>query len=68
MTFYRQCHLSKGTTKEVVWIPEKFAKTGKYLLIKDSDGWRVDAAYGRRSEDYLLAQERYHLNAFPSLL
>ncbi len=68
MTFYRQCQLSKGTTKEVAWIRERFAKVGKYLRIKDSDGWHVDAAYGRRTEEYLLAHERDHLSAFPSLL
>lgn len=36
-----QCKLKKGDVYTVVWIPEKYAKVGKYLKLKDDDGWEV---------------------------
>ena len=37
----RQCKLKKGNTYQTSWIPDKFAKVGKYIKLKDDDGWEV---------------------------
>ena len=39
--YHCQCKLKKGDTYQVSWIPEKYAKVGKYLKLKDDDGWEV---------------------------
>ena len=57
---HRQCKLKKGDTYQVTWIPEKYAKIGKYLQLKDDDGWQVVEIYSKkdskevpkRSDDY----------------
>lgn len=40
-----QCTLKNGTMYTVSWIPEKFAKVGKFVKLKDleewQDGWEV---------------------------
>lgn len=36
--FYRQCKLKNGKLEHVSWVPEKFAKIGKFISIKDSKG------------------------------
>ena len=28
-------------TEGYSWLPEKFAKVGKYVKLKDDDGWKV---------------------------
>jgi hypothetical protein len=43
---YRQCQLIKKSIKyghvlTCSWIPEKFAKRGKIVKLKDDDGWEV---------------------------
>lgn len=58
MIYYRQCKLKKGDTISVAWIPEKFAKRGKWLKIKDEDGWQVIDIYGRAREDYVLTHSQ----------
>jgi hypothetical protein len=50
---------------QVVWIPEKFAKVGQILKIKDEndewvDGWKVEEAYQTMDEEYVRMQERVH--------
>ena len=45
-TNYKQCHLQKGETHHMAWIPEKFAIIGKFIKIKKDDdtwddGWEV---------------------------
>lgn len=55
-----QCKLKRGDTYQVSWIPEKYAKVGKYLKLKDDDGWEViivgskkdSKEVQRRSVDY----------------
>jgi len=43
MNYHRQCVLSHkigdGEEVKVAWIPEKFAVKGKYLELKEDDGW-----------------------------
>lgn len=58
MRRYRQCELRRGTTREVVWIPENFGKIGKIVRVGDDDGWTVSDVGAVRTEDYLLAHER----------
>lgn len=63
MTYYRQCTLTMKdgpmTAVQVAWIPEEFATVGKYLKIKEQDGWRVEEVGShRQSEDYIQDHER----------
>lgn len=44
-----QCHLQKGITHHMAWIPEQFANVGKFIKIKNEDdswedGWEVKYA------------------------
>lgn len=45
-TYYKQCHLEKKTkesiSSQVAWIPEKFAKAGNVIKIKNDDNTWVD--------------------------
>ena len=47
---YRQCKLKKGNTETTSWIPEKFAKKGKFLKLKDDNGWEVISVGGMMDE------------------
>lgn len=40
-TRYKQCALQKGASHSMAWIPEQFAVKGKFLKIKEEDGWQV---------------------------
>lgn len=63
MTYYKQCTLTKGTTSEVVFIPEVFAVLNKYLKIGEDDGWKVTTVGAMRvAEDYLTLKGREYLN------
>jgi hypothetical protein len=37
----RQCILKRNNTFQTAWIPNKFARIGKYLEILDQNGWQV---------------------------
>lgn len=54
MKYFRQCELKKQRKKTISWIPEKYAKIGKFLKLKNDDvwedGWVVNAVYNRKSE------------------
>ena len=54
---YCQCELMKENTRQVSWIPEKFAKLGKILKLKENgewiDGWKVISVGTARDEDKL---------------
>lgn len=62
---YRQCIMTKSSGQSILqvtsWIPEQFAKIGKYLKLKDDDGWKVisvgsvvydEQTVNERSQDY----------------
>lgn len=55
---YCQCELKKGDAKEIVWIPEKYAKKGKWLKIANDNGWEVIETGSPLSEDYVFGHER----------
>lgn len=60
--FFKQVTLTKGATSEVAWIPEEFAKVGKFLRIEDDNGWQVEKVGSRRmSGVYLAEHEREYL-------
>ena len=40
--FYRQCRLKRDNTETVSWIPEKYAKVGSILKLKNNNGDWVD--------------------------
>jgi hypothetical protein len=55
-TNHKQCKLQKGITFQMSWIPEKFAKVGKFVKLKDDDGWEVVEVYA--TMDSKKVQER----------
>ena len=52
MTHFRQCKLHRGAQRTVSWLPERFARQGRYLKLKTDgewqDGWRVMAVGSQR--------------------
>ena len=64
MTYYKQCELSCGNTKQIAWIPEKFAIVDKLLILgkrtpDNTDRWTVSlVADIQLSESYLVEHER----------
>ena len=63
MSYYRQCTLTRGTTTQIAWIPEQFAKKDKYLRIGDENGWQVvEFGSHRLSGQYLMEHEREYMN------
>jgi hypothetical protein len=62
MDYYKQCTMKKGLGVQTAWIPEEFAKVGKYLRIEDDNGWEViSAGTHRMSGQYLVDHEREYL-------
>jgi hypothetical protein len=64
---YYQCLLCKNIDKETImvigWIPEKYAKLGKFLRIKDDDdlwnnGWTVKEVYNSQDAEFVFSHER----------
>jgi len=57
---YFQCKFKKGNCEQTSWIPEKYAKKGKFLKLKDDNGWEVidvssameEAQVKERSQDH----------------
>jgi hypothetical protein len=45
--YHRQVRLKKNNTICQAWIPEKFAKKGKVIKLKNEDGWIVTDVYFR---------------------
>jgi len=43
---HRQCKLQKGISFTYSWIPEKFAKVGNCVKLKDDNGWQVVNVFG----------------------
>lgn len=45
MAKFKQCVLKKGNVQTTSWIPDKYAKQGKYVKLKENgkwdDGWKV---------------------------
>ena len=52
---YKQCTLRRGTVQQVAWIPSKFAVVGKFLRVRDENGWQVTEVGGELDEKYVLA-------------
>ena len=40
-TLYKQCRLKRGSQYDTAYIPTRFAIKGKFLKLKDVDGWEV---------------------------
>ncbi|KMO34867.1 hypothetical protein VQ02_18260 [Methylobacterium variabile] len=65
-THYVQCELSRHrlvhVTKQVTWLPERFARVGGYVKLKEEggwqDGWRVTAAYPEARLSHEVLMER----------
>lgn len=58
--FHIQCLLRKNSRLQTAWIPEKYARVGKFLTLKESPGWEVIKKYSKmkstevkeRSQDF----------------
>lgn len=48
----QQCKLRRKNTTKVVWIPQKYAVKGKFLRLKEVDGWEVMETFSRFSSSY----------------
>ncbi len=59
---YKHCLMLRGTTYQMAWIPEKFATVGKYVKLKDQDGWKIEQAYTSAPEDYVLSHRDDHMH------
>lgn len=57
---YAQCRLRRGNTETVAWIPSIFAKCGKYVRIKDVNGWRVISVGKYLNQDVLFPMSNEH--------
>lgn len=68
MEWYRQCALEKPTTKgnmvQISWIPDKFAKIGKFLKLLENgvweNGWMVASVGGRQTRDERVDRRKDH--------
>ena len=64
MIYYTQCKMEKKKQGCIItqtsWIPSKFAKMGKYLRLKDEDGWQVVGVYTSLSMKDVKNAERNH--------
>ena len=38
---HTQCTLKKGSTFQIAWIPNRHAVMGKYLKLREDNGWEV---------------------------
>lgn len=65
---YRQCEMQRRSHVQVAWIPAKFAAVGKFVRLRDSDGWQVTRVGATASDGYVREHERDHRTAFASLL
>ena len=57
MKFY-QCKLRKGSIEDISWIPEKYAEKGKFLRIKDDNGWEVIEVFSFMDEKELIPRSQ----------
>jgi len=69
--YYYQCRMKKKISNDsykiyVAWIPEKYAKEGKWIKIKQEDGtwedhWQVVIVGGKKEAKYVEDKERDYL-------
>jgi hypothetical protein len=56
---YIQCELRRGDELRVAWLPEREARVGSTVKLKENGhwltGWKVAFAYGRLPEDLLVS-------------
>lgn len=55
---YRQCKLRRGKRYRYAWLPDRYTVQGKYLRIRDEDGWLVEEVYSAEPEERVKARER----------
>lgn len=66
--YMRQCLLRRGTNIQTTWIPEKYAKKGKFLKLKDRNsgewisGWQIEEIWTRERADIVNERSRDHLH------
>lgn len=64
MEYFRQCSLQKKNEHQVSWLPEQFAKLGKWLKLRENgiweDGWQVILVGGRQSRQERIERGNDH--------
>lgn len=62
--WHRQCVMEKalpsGVMVTIGWIPEEFAVIGKFLRLKDDDGWQVKQIGARKGSKEVGERSRDH--------
>lgn len=59
--FYVQCKLVSGSFLDVRWIPQKLAKKGKSIIVKETGmEWRVEETYGKAHEQQVIEMRDLH--------
>ncbi|MFF2532425.1 hypothetical protein ACFVS2_26480 [Brevibacillus sp. NPDC058079] len=59
--FYVQCKLVSGNSFDTIWIPEKLAKVGKSIIVKETGReWFVKETYGKAHESKVLEMRDLH--------
>jgi hypothetical protein len=56
--YYKQCVLEKENTIQYAWIPKKFAKQGKYVILDNENGttWKVKIVFAPELEESYLIE------------
>lgn len=58
--FYKQCKLNRNDTITTAWIPETLAKVGKYVELKEDqgwvNGWRIEEVSNIRLEESVMLE------------
>ena len=56
--FYRQCNLRKNNVETTSWLPEQYARCGKWVKLKEEDGWLITNVSKKRIEEKELMERR----------
>lgn len=65
----RQCELSRGTERAVLWIENRGAKQGATVELIGEGEWHVDKVYGfDLPAEALRAKQRMDRGALPSII
>lgn len=63
---YVQCWLQRGTSRQMAWIPEKYAVVGRFLRLTEDgvseNGWEVVGAGARQPVEYVRERSQDYKN------
>lgn len=69
LEMYVQCYLQNKKRVTTAWLPKTKAKLGKFLRLKDDDGWLVKwvGKHEKSTEEIIAEKERNHKGNFASI-